>query len=619
MNIIMTSTSSVGTRISSLSDSSRSKFTIESSNYPNSSLSLESRRLRFELSTATFDPIPVTHKNKFSTLVNETVTVKFRTPQDESFTKAFRKHETVTDVKNELSRLFCIPVQHICIGKIDDDNGSLHGDGTLIELPGVESTGIAELKLKINGPYKLPNRDLIYGHLPNVDVITVNLARSNLIVEIENHCEIKPWLGGYRNKLTGRLYHHASCQTDPTKTWPSKTCKSVQTLKFQDRSVNTMRTKSVQTHSIPSIDDRIIVARSCIQISTDQPSHSVVQESHNIIANDFDSTKNDRTSIEVHFKTMCERIHRWNSIENKKIDCIEDETERRARRLSVLDRTRKYLSHVNEKKRLVLERMARERQKRKLSEMAIPKTFVATTGERILLDTVENQRAIELHNLYLEYHNKSTVEDKIKTIVNLTTFFERCADFEFIEPFMELLQRELDLRTNGLLDENDAVSLQQRTERYISHYVARLSSSRTREQLRSSTEPETDLQPYRIILRKLQDDEATLFKCFTSMVFRMRADEIRQLVRDIWGAKSIVSENESIEELRMTRWKTDTEWSPWNSILLTKREMKKHMEVTNPEDEYDKCFVSRVRNKHLLAKVTFSEKSSINEIFNFND
>lgn len=38
-----------------------------------------------------------------------------------------------------------------------------------------------------------------------------------IVVEIENSCIKKPFIGGYRHKYTGIEYHHAFSQTFPVK------------------------------------------------------------------------------------------------------------------------------------------------------------------------------------------------------------------------------------------------------------------------------------------------------------------------------------------------------------------------------------------------------------------
>lgn len=59
----------------------------------------------------------------------------------------------------------------------------------------------------------------IRENIPTLDVITVHVNEGgsirDIVVEIENQCCQKEWLGGYRNKLSGYEYHHAVSQTAP--------------------------------------------------------------------------------------------------------------------------------------------------------------------------------------------------------------------------------------------------------------------------------------------------------------------------------------------------------------------------------------------------------------------
>jgi len=52
--------------------------------------------------------------------------------------------------------------------------------------------------------------------------------------------------------------------------------------------------------------------------------------------------------------------------------------------------------------------------------------------------------------------------------------------------------------------------------------------------------------------------------------------DIRQLVLDIWNGKSVLSENSDMFNLVLVRWDKYQQWSPWNTILLTRDEAEAH-------------------------------------------
>ena len=48
------------------------------------------------------------------------------------------------------------------------------------------------------------------------------------------------------------------------------------------------------------------------------------------------------------------------------------------------------------------------------------------------------------------------------------------------------------------------------------------------------------------------------------------------MVQNFWDSQSILSGDGVLDNLRLVRWRSDVEWSPWNCALLTVREAKIH-------------------------------------------
>ena len=55
--------------------------------------------------------------------------------------------------------------------------------------------------------------------------------------------------------------------------------------------------------------------------------------------------------------------------------------------------------------------------------------------------------------------------------------------------------------------------------------------------------------------------------------------DIRYLVETIWRGQSALSGESDLTELRLVRWEAGSQWSPWNSVLLTREEAQAHARV----------------------------------------
>jgi len=56
------------------------------------------------------------------------------------------------------------------------------------------------------------------------------------------------------------------------------------------------------------------------------------------------------------------------------------------------------------------------------------------------------------------------------------------------------------------------------------------------------------------------------------------------MVENIWGCQSALSACSNFYDLVMVRWDKQREWSPWNTILLTKDEADAHLKLRNLQE-----------------------------------
>ena len=55
-------------------------------------------------------------------------------------------------------------------------------------------------------------------------------------------------------------------------------------------------------------------------------------------------------------------------------------------------------------------------------------------------------------------------------------------------------------------------------------------------------------------------------------------------MENIWNSQSVLSAWDDLYDLVLVRWDRHQEWSPWNSILLTKEEATAHKKLERLEE-----------------------------------
>ena len=116
--------------------------------------------------------------------------------------------------------------------------------------------------------------------------------------------------------------------------------------------------------------------------------------------------------------------------------------------------------------------------------------------------------------------------------------------------------------------------------------------------------PKIVYEPYKRILRDLRRREAQA-KSYLSLAFMVDFKVVYHLVNDIWHGKSGITECNDLDELQLVKLRRDIEWSPWNSLVLTKKEALVHEAVANLLDVYDSNLVQKFHVRNLQARLYF--------------
>uniref|UniRef100_U3K5L9 NADH dehydrogenase [ubiquinone] 1 alpha subcomplex subunit 5 n=1 Tax=Ficedula albicollis TaxID=59894 RepID=U3K5L9_FICAL len=83
--------------------------------------------------------------------------------------------------------------------------------------------------------------------------------------------------------------------------------------------------------------------------------------------------------------------------------------------------------------------------------------------------------------------------------------------------------------------------------------------------------------------------------------------DMQYLIENIWNSQSALSASSDLYDLVMVRWDKQHEWSPWNTILLTKEEADVHLKLCNLQKTYEAPFIYKMEQKHIRAKNYFAQ------------
>ncbi|XP_060849693.1 IQ and ubiquitin-like domain-containing protein [Rhopalosiphum padi] len=639
---------------------------------------------------------------------NEIVTVKFLTDANETLTQAFDLNTDIGALRSHLHRTLNVD-QNLIIVEREEVGGEVSSrprDEQTLEELGATSLGIFELRLRGDG-VRLPKPPAYY--LPAVDVITVDVNRRQLVVEIER-CgpadgHHKRWLGGYRDKRTGKTYHHAAAQTDPCRPVVSdanvvhRTDGRTQTC--MDRAVGrpTSRTTWTQTNhdefcsggSVYMMDGkqvkpgryhsyeswlredhvlnsvlkiqrafrrtlaarkrRRLAAAAEAEMDDEQRRLLLRQRQSRSTTSGPDSGAVVTSALESkqqHFYSLYTMIGKWWKKERQRIKEIEAEKSRKAAQMNLLKKEIKFLLEMEKQRSDLKYELTKHDDVTFLNKTSKPKMFKNRAGKLLTVDTVGNQKARALKEIYAkiviphEGVNRTEALDELHAAVSGSCY-------KYKEHLLAAVAVEKGLAAMGA----DAASLRSarsRVEQMFRHYIRQpdvnpeadsyyrptekrllnvytcirckrnlaatdfsLESRVNRTNVCASCEwteqvghKRIDMAPYRRMLKALRHDEMQM-AAYGSECFLMQPTEVYRLVSVVWREKSAVGESGQLNGLRLVRWRRHEPWSPWNCVLLTKAEAESHCRLDgDPADCYDDQFVRSVTNKHLMARLQFS-------------
>ncbi|KFV17157.1 IQ and ubiquitin-like domain-containing protein, partial [Tauraco erythrolophus] len=123
---------------------------------------------------------------------------------------------------------------------------------------------------------------------------------------------------------------------------------------------------------------------------------------------------------------------------------------------------------------------------------------------------------------------------------------------------------------------------------------------------------------YKLILENLRKSE-TDYQDDAKIVFLVQHQDLQYMIENIWGCQSALSACSDLYDLVMVRWDKQREWSPWNTILLTKDEADAHLKLCNLKKAYEAAFIHRIKHKHIRAKHYFAQIPAMTSFLHRSD
>ncbi|NXM72832.1 IQUB protein, partial [Serilophus lunatus] len=123
---------------------------------------------------------------------------------------------------------------------------------------------------------------------------------------------------------------------------------------------------------------------------------------------------------------------------------------------------------------------------------------------------------------------------------------------------------------------------------------------------------------YRLTLENLRKSEAD-YQDDSKIFSLVQLPDLQYMMENIWNCQSALSAWSELYDLVMVRWDKQHEWSPWNTILLTKEEADAHLKLCNLQKAYEAAFIYRIKQKHIQAKNYFAQIPAMSPFLHVSD
>ncbi|XP_010341855.1 IQ motif and ubiquitin-like domain-containing protein isoform X2 [Saimiri boliviensis] len=559
-------------------------------------------------------------------------------PVGQEIVMPFKVDTILKHLKDHFSHLLGIPHSILQIrysGKI------LKNNETLVQ-HGVKPQEIAQVEIFSANPDQYPVKRIV-GLTDVCQIITVTVQTGidqyqEVTVEIVKSDFHKPFLGGFRHKITGVEYHNAGTQTIPRKI-PERSsvfCRDTQTIFEKNKLQQTTNTASTQMTNIgvyvSNMTDKLVTPGKYFSAAE---YHAQRLKAVIVIQTYF---------RQWHAKTFVEKVRRQKRL---RLEWERQEELRKIREKEEwikLDYDRRHNPKTNEDFELLYNALEFWWQE---ELRCINQSFTGAERKAALCELLEKETQIIAsigRHRYIAYmaNQEAAVQ----------AFLDKEHECKLTQEILELIDREVDLMMRGVKHHN-LEGLRKRIATLFFHYIKTplfnpqvakylkvpqdplkfykkiyfchscqlylpstefsvSSTSRHIYRCRNCISLENEAQKresflkYKCLLQQLYYTEAD-YEDDSKIAFLMQLQDIQYLTENIWASQSVLSAWDNLSDLAMVRWNKSLEWSPWNCILLTKDEAAAHLKLTSIEEGYERSFIHKIKHKHILAKNYFSQ------------
>ncbi|XP_053575168.1 IQ and ubiquitin-like domain-containing protein [Bombina bombina] len=446
-----------------------------------------------------------------------TATVKVMlVPDGQVVTLAFSIGYTVEELKKYFAPQLKVPEAVICImfeGRVVEDRE------TLVDL-GVTPHGTIQLEMLSQDPENYPIKAMKLQHeysLPDVITVRVQTDKEtfqDLVVEIERLNYRKPYLGGYRNKITGHIFHHAGTQTVPKKR-PERGvevyCRDTQTVAQKNKiqqSRNDMATQMTKPGCYVSNEsDKLLEPKTYV---TAEEFHAarlnaviVIQtyfrrfrakrlveslkeekrlkleweekeelrkkeEREDRLRKDYERRMNPKTKED--FELLYHALEAWRKEQLENINQTYIGAERKAALCALLEQETQLIASIGRHKIDVNEDNQQKAIQSLLQKCSEPKKWKSFDGKITEMDTQYTIRARELCEIYNSINTKYFSKDERLDALLTLKLTVKEHDCKLTQEIVELIDREADLLMRGVKDSNLA-GLRKRISTLFLQYI----------------------------------------------------------------------------------------------------------------------------------------------------
>ncbi|KAM4874324.1 IQ motif and ubiquitin-like domain-containing protein [Thomomys bottae] len=323
----------------------------------------------------------------------------------------------------------------------------------------------------------------------------------------------KPFLGGFRHKITGTEYHNAGTQTIPKKIphKPNRFCRNTQTVIEKKRLQQTANTTSTQMTKIgvyvANMTDKLVVPgpyftaeeyharrlKAVIVIQTYYRRwHATVyveelkrqkrmklawevedqlrkkREKEEWIQSDYNRRHNPKANED--FELLFNALELWRQEELARINQYSTGAERKACLCELLEKETQLIASIGRYRDAALKERQEASIQAFLSKCSSPRIWRRADGKVIEMDTQFTIRARELQNIYKCIIMKNVSHDERLDLLLTLKHTVKEHECKLTQEILELIDREVDLMMRGVKSQN-LEGLRKRIATLFFHYI----------------------------------------------------------------------------------------------------------------------------------------------------